>query len=93
MTLRECEDKLLALADEAMAIYREYNPRGNDLFINISGRRVNIEDGLRDENNLLLSRIENFDAACSLDVMRCSNGEIARTDYWRKAYGDMAVKK
>ena len=93
MTLRECEDKLLALADEAMAIYREYNPTGTDLNISIYKNRVNIEDGFRDENDRMLSRLENFDAACSLDVMRCSNGEIARTDYWRKAYGDMAVKK
>ena len=86
MTLRECEDKLLALADEAMAIYRQYNPKGEGLQINIYKNRVNIEDAFRDADEKLISKLDNFDEACSLNVMRCTNGDIARTDFWRETY-------
>lgn len=44
MTVRECEDRLLALTDEIKRIYNEYNPAGDYLMITISDRRVSIKD-------------------------------------------------
>ena len=42
MTTRECEKKLLDLLDEAWALFREYDPRGDHLtmFATADGRCV-----------------------------------------------------
>lgn len=93
MTRKECEDRLLSLAQEAQRVYREFNPNGTHLSITVLKDVISIEDYLKDANGNYPSIIGNFDAGKSIDVMHSSGYGTTRTDYWRGVYNDMKKDK
>ena len=69
MTRKECEDKLLALAEQAKDVYREYAKNGaTDLHIVImSSGTIGIDD--RERKNISVLK---------------SGGDVSRTRYWKE---------
>ena len=71
MTRKECEDKLLALSDEIMRVYQEYNPNGEYLMITINADRTDIKD--------------RFDGR-SIKVSQVKDAHVIRTEDWERIF-------
>ena len=78
MTLKECEDRLIALVEEIERVYHEFNPDGDRLLISLKDKRFNIRDGFDDRR---------------IDISRSHNGAISRTDEMKMLYQSFAGAK
>lgn len=84
MTRNECEDKLLALADEMEKVYREYQPKGEMLHVAIHMNEfTHITAPKYDEDGEMVPLVNNnFDNAMYLYVTRRRDVHIMRTSEW-----------
>ena len=86
MTRNECEDKLLALADEMEKVFLEYAPGGESLnvaihtngFIHITAPKYD------DDGEIVPLEGNDFDNARLLYVTLRHDINLMRTDEWRK---------
>ena len=53
MTRRECETKLIELAEEMYKVYKEYNPAGEHLSMSASDKVIMTSDAFFMEGNLI----------------------------------------
>ena len=89
MTTRECEDRLLALADEMLRVYKEYTPAGDCLTVSIMDGVVSIDDRLKNEAGDYTSVTNGFDRSATIYVHRNKDGDVSRTDFWRRIWNDI----
>lgn len=79
MTRRDCEDRLLELAEEMERVYSTFDPAGKKLFVTISEGRINIEDERTAD-------CFGPDEKVSIRLFRSSKGEVARTFFWTQIF-------
>ena len=86
MTRNECEDKLLALADEMEKVFLEYAPEGESLNVAIhTNGFTHITAPKYDEDGeMMLLEGNKFDDARWLYVTRRRDINVMRTDEWSK---------
>ena len=72
MTQKECETKLLELAEEMERVYKTFDPTGKKLYITISDGRINIED------DRYIESLEDG-KKYGIKIFRSSKGEVARS--------------
>lgn len=79
MSLRECESKLLALAEQMRDVYREYHPEDEWLSMSVINNQLCISGyGMSDGHADVEKKI--------LDVVKFEDGHVRDTEYWRAAY-------
>lgn len=72
MTRAECEKKLLDLAEQAMKVYREYNPDGSGIMLHSYDQYIAIYDVLDTDADVEVSH--------SIDAMRFATGKEYHRD-------------
>ena len=75
MTRQECERKLIELAEQAMQIYRQYNPNGEEISI------YRHRDGYISVSDITLDPDTQEISCWTLEGVKNADGEIYSMDY------------
>lgn len=76
MTRKECEAKLLALAEQMYAVYKEYNPSGDFLSMIADNGYINVDDCYFDTDRVII-RDANGDVFKTVDATKYKDGTIS----------------
>jgi hypothetical protein len=73
MTRKECEDKLLDMAQQMYEVYKEYNPSGEMLSVTaFANGYININDAFFSDNEVVLDANDN--TFKTVDAVKYSSG-------------------
>ena len=88
MTRAECEMKLLEVMEMATAIYKEYNPNGNNLSMSNYSGQISISDALEDENGNFINP-KNYFEAHSVYLTKFADGKINTGADWGRIFREV----